>query len=88
MGNVVNAAFGGKPGYEEALFRQALREEIQENGGHLTHHAIKGAFVRTVEIAVVFEAEDPDILDRYVGTTFALLAREAEFVDLAKESDR
>ena len=35
MGNVVNAAFGGKPGYEEALFRQALREEIQENGGHL-----------------------------------------------------
>lgn len=88
MGDVVHTAFGSKPGYEESLFRQALRAELDQNEGHLTHDAIRAAFLRTIDIAKVFEAEDPDKLDRYVGTTFALLAREAEFVDLVKESDR
>lgn len=76
MGEVVHATFGGTSGYDEALFRQALREEILENGGSLTHSTIKSAFLRTVDIATVFKVEDPDALDQYVDITLTLLKRE------------
>ena len=76
MGDVVHTSFGGKPGYDEALFRQALREELQDNGGSLTHGAIKSAFLRTVDVATVFHIEDPDALDGYVGATLEILELE------------
>lgn len=76
MGDVIHASFGGEPGYDEALFRQALREEIQDNGGSLTHGAIKSAFLRTVDIAEVFNVEDPEALDQYVSATLEILELE------------
>ena len=76
MGDVIQASFGSEPGYDEALFRQALREEIRDNGGSLTHGAIKSAFLRTVDVAEVFNVEDPDALDHYVTATLGILELE------------
>jgi hypothetical protein len=76
VGDVIQATFGGTTGYDEALFRQALREEINDNGGTLTHEAIEHAFLRSVEIAGVFKIEAPDQLKEYVDITYALLDRE------------
>ncbi len=76
MGEVIHASFGGEAEYDEALFRQALHEEILENGGSLTHLSIKSALLRTVDIATVFNIEDPDALDMYVNAIHEVLERE------------
>ncbi len=78
MGDVIHARFGGPSEYDEALFRQALREEIRENGGSLTQLSIKTALLRTVHIATVFDIEDADALDEYIGVIHGLLERERE----------
>ena len=76
MGDVVEAMFGCKPVYEEALFRQALRKELDENGGILTTNAIEAAYVSTLEVAKLYKENDPDQLRDYVDITYALLERE------------
>jgi hypothetical protein len=80
MGDVVYATFGGVPEYDEALFRQALNQEMRENGGNLTHAAVEDAYLRTVEIAAVYKEEDPVALDEFVGITLSLLERERELI--------
>ncbi len=78
MGDVVYATFGDIPEYDEALFRQALRQEMRENGENLTHDAIESAFLRTVEIAAVYKEEDPEQLSMFVDLTLTLLEHERE----------
>lgn len=83
--NVVYATFGvgglpDPPDYDEALFRQALNQEMLDNGGHLTEKAIEDAYLRTVEVAVIYKEEDPDQLNQFVGITLALLERERDIV--------
>ncbi len=80
MGDVVYATFGVIPEYDEALFRQALRQEMRENGENLTHDAIESAFLRTVEIAAVYKEEDPEQLGMFVDLTLTLLEHEREVV--------
>lgn len=78
MGDVVHATFGSTLGYEEALFRQALNQEMNENGGILTHGTVERAYLRTVEIAVIYKEEDPKQLDMFVEITLSLLERERD----------
>lgn len=80
MGDVVYATFGEVPEYDEALFRQALNQEMQENGGNLTRAAVEDAYLRTVEIAAVYKEEDPEQLDMFVGVTLSLLERERDLI--------
>ncbi len=79
MGNVIQASFGDQAtGYDEAVFRQALREEVKENGGELTRACIGKAFERSLEIATPMKEEDPDQFEDYVNITYILLIREHE----------
>ena len=80
--NVVYATFGNGniPDYDEALFRQALNQEMLDNGGNLTTQAIEEAYLRTVEVAAVYKEEDPSALGEFVEITLALLERERDIV--------
>ncbi len=82
MGDVVYATFGNgdAPEYDEALFRQALSQEMNDNGGNLTEKAIEDAYLRTVEVAVIYKEEDPEQLNMFVSITLTLLEREREIV--------
>ncbi len=82
MGDVVYATFGigDVPEYDEALFRQALNQEMNDNGGYLTEKAIESAYLRSVEVAAIYKEEDPEQLTMFVGITLALLEREREIV--------
>ncbi len=78
--NVVYATFGGDTGYDEALFRQALNQEMNKNGGNLTQEAVEAAYLRSTEVAAIYKEEDPKQLDTFVGITLALLERERDLI--------
>ncbi len=79
MSNVIQASFGDQTtGYNEALFRQALREEVKENGGELTRACVANAFERSLEIAAPMKEEEPEQFEEYVNITYILLIREHE----------
>jgi len=79
VSNVIQASFGSpRLAYDEALFRQALREEVKSNGGELTHACIAHAFERTLEIATPMKEEDPEQFEDYVNITYILLVQEHE----------
>lgn len=68
--------FPGTTGYDEALFRQVLGKELDENAGVITDEAIADAFLQSLPDAPLIKEQDPNAFDDYVQLMLSVLEHE------------
>lgn len=71
MGGIIE--FPGTTGYDEALFRQVLRKELDENAGVITDTAVSNAFLQSLPDAPIIKEQDPNAFDDYVQLMLSAL---------------
>ena len=74
MNNIVE--FPGTTGYDEALFRQELGKELDNQAGVITDEAIDRAFLKSLPDAQTIKEQDPNAYEDYIQLMHSVLERE------------